>query len=324
MLAPALVDAWLAELDAAGRAALTVAGHRWHLLDTFAGVGGQLGVPVEHLDLSSVTRAQLVEALRSYRHAPDRRYTSRPRAAITERAEQTMDRRLSSVRAFFAWAARVGHLPVNPAADLPQPTRHAKLPRAFEVDDALRLYDTAATTRFPARDTALVAVALGAGPRLAEMVGMTIDDVLGRPPHQIRVLGKGGQERNVPLTGRGRDALEAYLPVRTERLRRWDLTSPFLWVPHRLLPDRVPGAPRLSREGMADTFDRLLTEAGLRAPGRRVHVLRGTTATALLRAGRSPREVQTLLGHTSLATTAKYLLVTGEDLANTVAANPLG
>ena len=62
----------------------------------------------------------------------------------------------------------------------------------------------------------------------------------------------------------------------------------------------------------------------LRSPGLRAHVLRGTAATALLRAGRSVRDVQALLGHAQLATTAKYLLVTDDDLTATVAASPFG
>lgn len=319
-----LVEAWLRELDAAGRAPATLAGHRWHLTDTLTVLAADAGVPLERLNLTDLTHGHLVDYLATYRHSPDRRYTTDARSAPQERSDYTVARRAATLRAFFAWAARHAHLPADPAAGLPAPKIRGHLPRALEVADAQLLYTAAATSRFPERDTALVALALGSGPRLGEMAGMRLPDLTGRPPTHIRVVGKGGRQRRVPLTPRAQDALDAYLPARAARLDRWSMASDHLWVPHRLLPHRVPGPVRLSRTGLADTFDRLLDAAGLRAPGLRAHVLRGTAATALLRAGRSVREVQALLGHAELATTAKYLLVTEDDLAATVAANPLG
>ena len=319
-----LVDAWLRELDAAGRSPKTLAGHRWHLRDTFTQIATASGRTLEDLDLGAVAHADLVDYLAGYRHAPDRRFSANTRSAGCERSDYTIARRTASLRTFFAWAAHHGHIATDPAAGLPAPKIREHLPRAFDVDDARLVFKAAALSRFPERDLALAAVTLGSGPRLAELAGMRLPDLLGKPPTHILVLGKGGRERRVPLTARAQAALAIYLPVRLERLERWGARSDYLWVPHRLLPHRVPGPVRLSRSGLADTFDRLLSDAGIRSPGLRAHVLRGTAATALLRAGRSVREVQALLGHAQLATTAKYLLVTDDDLVNTVAANPLG
>lgn len=319
-----LVQSWLTELDAAGRSRRTLSGHRWHLTDTFTALAGGRGMDVDKLELAQVDHEELVTYLAGYRHSPDRRYALNPESAPQEKSDYTISRRTAVLRTFCAWAAAHGHVPVDPAAGITTPKVREHLPRALEVPDAQLIFSAAELSRFPERDLALVAVTLGAGPRLDELAGMRLPDMMGRPPTHIRVLGKGGRERRLPLTGRAQDALEEYLPARAARLRRWDLRSDYLWVPGRLVPHRIPGPVRLSREGLADTFDRLLTDAGVRAPGLRAHVLRGTAATALLRAGRSVREVQALLGHAHLATTARYLLVTDDDLANTVAANPLG
>jgi len=319
-----LVNAWIRELDAAGRSEKTLAGHRWHLIDAFTALATARGVGVAELDLAGLTHADLVDHLAAYRHAPDRRFVTNPAGAIMARSDYTIARRTASLRTFFAWAASQAHLPSDPAAGLALPRIREHLPRAFDVAGGSLVFAAAALSRFPARDLALVAVALGAGPRLAELAGMRLPDLMGRPPTHILVTGKGGRQRRVPLTGRAQSALAAYLPQRAERLTRWGLASDYLWIPGRLLLTRSRGPVHLSRDGLADTFERLLTDAGLRGPGLRAHVLRGTAATALLRAGRSVRDVQALLGHTQLATTAKYLLVTDDDLAATVAASPFG
>ena len=314
-----LVDAWVRELDAAGRSPKTLAGHRWHLTDTFTQLATARNMTLDRLDVGALAHPDLVDYLAGYRHAPDRRFTVNTSSAGCERSDYTVARRTASLRTFFAWAAHHGHIPSDPAAGLPAPKIREHLPRAFDVDEARLVFKAAELSRFPERDLALAAVTLGSGPRLAELAGMRLPDLLGKPAAHILVLGKGGRERRVPLTSRAQDALTEYLPARAARLERWGLRSDYLWVPHRLLPHRVPGPVRLSRSGLADTFDRLLTDAGIRSPGLRAHVLRGTAATALLRAGRSVREVQALQGHVQLATTAKYLLVTDDDLADTVA-----
>jgi integrase/recombinase XerC len=145
----ALIDAWLRELDAAGRSPKTLVGHRWHLTDAFTQLADRAGVPLEVLDLAAVTHADLVEVLASYRHAPDRRFTTNPRAAGRERSDYTIARRTASLRTFFAWAARHGHIPADPAAALPTPKIRTHLPRAFDVDDARLVFKAAKLSRFP-------------------------------------------------------------------------------------------------------------------------------------------------------------------------------
>ena len=103
---------------------------------------------------------------------------------------------------------------------------------------------------------------------------MRLPHLRGRPPTHITELGKGGRDRRLPLTPRARAAIGEYLPVRAEKLRAWGSTSYYLWILGRLLPKRMPGPVWLSRAGVGEPFDRLLTDAGIRAPGFRAHVLR--------------------------------------------------
>lgn len=291
-----LVAAWLREVDADGRSAATLRGHGWHIRDTLRQLSESRGRAVSDLDLASVTHEELVDLIAAYRHASDRRNTTNIHAARQERSDYSLVRRVSSVRAFFAWAAERGHLPYDPSSSLTRPKIRGHLPRVLEVEDAARIYEAAKLSRWPARDLALAAVALGAGPRLNELAGMKVEDLLGRPPTHIRVLGKGQKERRVPLTASARDAVAEYRVERDARLEAWQLASESLWLPGRLRTDRAPGPARLSRVGIAKVFDRLLTDAGVRAPGLRAHVLRGTAATAILKSGRSVRDIQAVLG----------------------------
>jgi site-specific recombinase XerD len=176
---------------------------------------------------------------------------------------------------------------------------------------------------------ALINVALGCGPRLAELAGIQLDSIAGTPPTAITVLGKGSKERRLalnPLTGA---TLEEYLDERTDRLRRLAVKEDALWVavrPRRT--GRAGGNPTwtiaLTRHGIAEVISRCLEEAGLRRPGVRVHALRHTFATlALTSRAYTLRELQEAMGHESLATTGRYLKVTDDDLVRAATAHPL-
>jgi site-specific recombinase XerD len=212
------------------------------------------------------------------------------------RAPTTVARRLAAVRAFFRHLTLIGMRADNPAAAIAGPRRPRTVPRTLSPSEAERLVEVATgTTPRAMRDRALVELLYGAGLRVSEAVGLVKAsvDLEGR---LVRVVGKGGKERLVPL---GRPAAEA--------LRRYmALGRPHLDRRHR--PDLFLNARggALTRAGVFLILRRLADRAGL-DPGRvHPHLLRHSFATHLLEGGADLRSVQEMLGHADVATTERY------------------
>jgi integrase/recombinase XerD len=143
----------------------------------------------------------------------------------------------------------------------------------------------------------------GSGLRISELVGLDVDDV-DLEEGSVRVLGKGGKERDVPLGRYGREAISAYLTrVRPDLATRRSRSALFL---------NLRGG-RLTRQGCALLLDKHAKAAGI-AKTVSPHALRHSFATHLLEGGADVRVVQELLGHASVATTQVYTLVTREHL----------
>ncbi len=214
-------------------------------------------------------------------------------------ANRSLARHLSTLRSFFRWACREGHLEKNPAKGLPSPRVPKTLPRALSLPDTERLLAAEDEEAFvPERERALFELLYATGLRVSEAAGLDLSDV-DFSSRLVRVTGKGNRERIVPFGEDALAALRAYLPSR-EALR------------HRIA-GRRGGEPlfvnarggRLTSRSMARLLKRRLRAAGLPeeiSP----HALRHTFATHLLQAGADLRAIQELLGHASLSTTQKY------------------
>ena len=226
------------------------------------------------------------------------RYTAGLRAEGLSAA--TIARRAAAARSFFRHLQLLGTRTDNPAAELALPPRLRKLPRTLSPGEAERLITAANGTAPRAlRDRALVELLYGAGVRVSEAVGLEKNGV-DLEERLVRVTGKGGKERIVPV---GRPAIEA--------LRRYLARGrPFLDRRHRpeLFLNAQGGA--LTRAGAFLILRRLAERAGLE-PGRvHPHLLRHSFATHLLEGGADLRSVQEMLGHADLATTELYTHVT--------------
>ena len=211
-------------------------------------------------------------------------------------APATIARRIAAVRSFFRHEQLLGARADNPAAALDLPRRARRLPRTLSPGEAERLIDAAAgTTPRALRDGALVELLYGAGLRVSEAIGLDkngadLDDRL------VRVVGKGGKERVVPI---GRAAVEA--------LRRYlSRGRPHLDSRHRreLFLNARGGA--LTRAGAFLILRKLAAKAGLEPERVHPHLLRHSFATHLLEGGADLRSVQEMLGHADLATTELY------------------
>ena len=213
-------------------------------------------------------------------------------------SHRSLARHLSTLRAFFRWACREGHLSRSPAKGLPAPRVARTLPRAMTLADTEALLDAPEEGHFPERDRALFELLYAAGLRVSEAAGLDLEDV-DFSSRLARVAGKGNKERIVPFGEEAEEALRAYLPARAARRRRFE--APGEGEP--LFVNARGG--RLTTRSMARLLKSRLRAAGLPA-AISPHALRHTFATHLLSAGADLRSIQELLGHASLSTTQKY------------------
>ena len=229
------------------------------------------------------------------------------------RHASTLGRKLASLRGFYRFLVREGACALDPTAGLPAPRAGKRLPNPLGVDDcktliengALPPRDSGASPARELRDRALVELLYGGGLRVAEASGLDVRDVdLHRG--EVRVLGKGGKERIVPLPGAAREALSDWIGSR----RAPGLLAEPLFVSLR----RRSGPPRrLAPRDVRRSLAARARRAGI--PGRvHPHRLRHSFATHLLDMGADLREIQELLGHASLSTTEKYTAVSAERL----------
>ncbi len=211
-------------------------------------------------------------------------------------ASSTIARRVSAVRSYFRHLVLIGARAENPAASVQLPRRTRTLPRALSPAETERLIEAAiGTTPRALRDRALVELLYGAGLRVSEATGLEKGSV-AIEERIVRVLGKGGKERLVPLGRPAAEAVRRYLALGRPHLDR-------RYRPELFLNARG-GA--LTRAGAFLILRKLADRAGLE-PGRvHPHLLRHSFATHLLEGGADLRSVQEMLGHADLGTTERY------------------
>ena len=214
----------------------------------------------------------------------------------------TVVRTLSTVRSFHRFCVREGIASDDPAAGVVRPRLPRTLPHPLTVEEAIAIVETpVATTPAGLRDRAILELLYGGGLRVSELTGLDVDDV-DLADGVVRVLGKGGKERDVPVGVPARDAIGAYL-TRGRPALATARSRAALFLNAR--------GGRLTRQSCARLLERYARAAGIR---RTVtpHDLRHSFATHLLEGGADVRVVQELLGHASVATTQIYTLVTTE------------
>ncbi len=214
-------------------------------------------------------------------------------------ARTTVARKLAAVRGFFDHLVAVGDATQNPAELLPSPKRPSRLPRALPRADVQSLLERIpAGTPLEIRDRAMLELAYACGLRCQEIVDLDAENV-DFDAEVVRVTGKGGKTRLVPIGEPAQRALERYLATARPALAT----------------NRGGGALFLSRRGRrlsaSDVRRRLarwVHEAAL-AGGISPHALRHSFATHMLEGGADLRSIQELLGHASVSTTQVYTRV---------------
>lgn len=214
---------------------------------------------------------------------------------------RSLARKLSSVKSFFKWLAKREGFDPTVVLSTKSPKFTKKLPRPLNeaaAKDVIDLIDAQSPTPWiNARDTAVVTLLYGCGLRISEALGLTgrdfpIADVL-------RITGKGGKTRIVPVIDAAKDAVEAYV-----RQCPYDVTDngPLFYG--------TRGGPLTART-IQKLMQSVRMQLGLPATVT-PHAMRHSFATHLLSAGGDLRSIQELLGHSSLSTTQAY---TGVDTA---------
>lgn len=222
-------------------------------------------------------------------------------------APKSTARALSSLRGFYKFMAKNYSIKNDAITLISSPKVPRKLSKAIDPIDvenmhgAIREID-AREPWIAARDWALVVLLFGCGLRISEALSLRNRDIMGRP-NVLRIYGKGGKERLVPVLPAVWNAIDKYVSVR-----------PFGDMPDDELFRSVRGLPMSPRmaEKVVESLRHYLQLPDYVTP----HALRHTFATALLADGADLRSLQELLGHSSLSTTQLYTKVNMAEISN--------
>jgi integrase/recombinase XerC len=224
-----------------------------------------------------------------------RSFLAARRAAGVE--SRSLNRSLAALRNLSAYLAQSG-LIMSEAFTLINPPKSKKsLPRPVAADDALRLieaaFDTQQDSWLSLRDGALLTLLYGAGLRISEALGLRYQDWPDRADKGLRVTGKGGKNRDVPL-----------LPLAHKAVLDYCAAAPFTFAPDEALFRGVRGGALSARQAQF-LLAKLRRQLGL-SDSVTPHALRHSFATHLLAAGGDLRTIQELLGHAQLSSTQIY------------------
>jgi integrase/recombinase XerD len=213
-------------------------------------------------------------------------------------------RHLVTLRNFFRFLVHEHVLKSDPSRAIDLPKAGFKLPEVLSIKEVGRLLDSPTPDRpIGLRDAAMLELIYAAGLRVSELVQLRVQDV-SLEAGFVRVLGKGGKERIVPIGAPARTKIGDYLASARASLLR-SAVSPFLFVARA-------GKP-MTRQGFWKMIKKYAAKAHI---AKRVspHMLRHSFASHLLEGGADLRAVQSMLGHTDIATTQIYTHVARDHL----------
>lgn len=241
-------------------------------------------------------------------HVAEFAQSLRERAGL---ASSSIARVLAAVRGLHRFWLLENVAAKDPAAVIKPPKSARRLPKAITVDEVERLLEASGpapesegeTDPIRIRDRAVLELLYATGARVSEVTNLELDDLVD--PTLIRLFGKGSKERIVPVGGFAHRAVDAYLVRTRPNLAVLGKGTSALFLNQR--------GGRLSRQSVWQIISDAADVAGL-ASEISPHTLRHSFATHLLEGGADVRVVQELLGHSSVATTQIYTLVTVDKL----------
>jgi integrase/recombinase XerC len=272
-------------------AANTLEAYSRDLEQFFGFLTGHLGEPPDIAAISSLKPAD-VRAFLAYRRQSDV-------------GARTLARQIAALRSFARFCDKRGYAATTAFSVIRPPKQPKSLPKALSIGETRELIDTIEameeTSWIAARDTAVFMLLYGCGLRISEALQLSRAEAPVADVEAIRVKGKGGRERIVPVLPAVRRAVEAHIEA-----------CPFVLEPAEPLFRGARGGP-LSPRLIQLATERLRSALGLERSAT-PHALRHSFATHLLGRGGDLRTIQELLGHASLSTTQIYTSVDTERL----------
>ena len=208
----------------------------------------------------------------------------------------TIERRVASLKSFFKFLKKNGVIDKNPAGLISSPKKDKKLPTVLDPKEIMDLIESIPdTTPLSIRNKTIIVLLYASGIRVSEISGLDLSHI-DFQEGMIRVLGKGRQERDIPIGETARKALIRYLPYRKELEPLGTVNQAlFLTKSGKRIQDRMIRY-LLSHYIQQISIQKKVTP----------HTLRHTFATHMLTNGANIRAIQELLGHSSLSTTQIY------------------
>jgi integrase/recombinase XerC len=211
---------------------------------------------------------------------------------------RSLSRSLSSVKSLYRWLGQSYGFDASPILSVRMPKYRSKLPRPVEENAAADLPAQAQSQSdipwIGARDAAVITLLYACGLRISEALALKLSQT--PLPETIRIMGKGGRERLVPVLPIAHQAIDAYLKL-----------CPFALQPNDQIFRGARGGP-LGARAIQRVMEISRAQLGL-PPTATPHALRHSFATHLLARGGDLRVIQELLGHASLSTTQNYTAV---------------
>ena len=220
------------------------------------------------------------------------------------RSPRSLSRYLSGFRQFYQWLLREGRITEDPSALIESPKLGRGLPKALSEEQVEALLDAPDTeTPLGLRDRTMLELMYATGLRVSELVNLEVTHI-NLNQGVVRVLGKGGKERLVPLGEESMSWIQHYLAMaRPELMKGGDCRQVFV-------TNRRKG---MTRQAFWNAIKRHALQAGI-SQAVSPHMLRHSFATHLLNHGADLRVVQLLLGHSDLSTTQIYTHIAREGL----------
>ena len=227
--------------------------------------------------------------------------------------ESSIARNIISIRSYFTYLAKE-HKFNNPSSNFKPPKIGKRLPKALTIDQVMSMLNIVGSDLISSRDKALVELLYATGARVSELINLntldisTFDSEAGSTT-TVKLKGKGGKERVVPIGSYAVAAVNDYL-VRSRPTLLKVSTQKALFLNQR--------GGRLSRQSAWNLVANAAQRAGL-SDQVTPHSMRHSFATHLLDGGADIRVVQELLGHSSVTTTQIYTLITIDHLRESYA-----